>query len=582
VTDYHYTGAVAYDRLGSSWRTAAGLRSVSVIDPTTGILPTNLVQAGVSVTWLTADANSRYSFTCDAPGVVVDFGAGAEALYANEVPGMAIAAGGATNTAIDARMKWAPTTAYTLNQQVISPNGDVVKANVGHTSAAAYATDVAKWVLSTTFAPALRLRDQNGLLASANGVVGDGSTDDTTALQALLTSAATFGVPVNLAPLSVVMVDTLAIPSGCVLNLNGATLKRTNTSGTTISMLTLTGVSRVLIKDGTLDGDKASYAATTEWRHGISILGSTNVTIRGVTSKLHKGDGVYVGLNGTTECSSIVLDRVTCDLNHRQGMSVIAVDGLSATSCWFTNTSGTAPQSGVDIEPNLTTTKCTNIEFTACTFSGNAGAGFTVSLRPAFTADQGNITLTGCRITGNTASGVALYESNGFQMVGGSISANTVQGIAHMGYAARNTKFVGVSVKSNGADGIQFSGSTCTDLLIDGCTVDSNVYGGLNISSTGTIAGLRLIGNWFGNSSGTTQAYGVITAALCTNVTLVGNTYSGNATAARVLGDAAASRVDLDFAGRTAAITTPTSDTVGTKAAIDAIRATLTAHGITA
>jgi lysophospholipase L1-like esterase len=34
----------------------------------------------------------------------VDFGAGAEALYANEVPGLAVAAGGATNTAIDAHL----------------------------------------------------------------------------------------------------------------------------------------------------------------------------------------------------------------------------------------------------------------------------------------------------------------------------------------------------------------------------------------------------------------------------------------------------------------------------------------------
>lgn len=104
MTTYTFTGAVAYDRLGSSWRTAAGLRSVSVTDPGTGLLPTNLVQGGVAVSWLTADVNSRYSFTCDVPGVVVDFGAGAEALYANEVPGLAIAAGGATTTAIDTHL----------------------------------------------------------------------------------------------------------------------------------------------------------------------------------------------------------------------------------------------------------------------------------------------------------------------------------------------------------------------------------------------------------------------------------------------------------------------------------------------
>ena len=136
---YTFTGAVAYDRLGSSWRTAAGLRSVSVTDPATGLLPTNLVQGGVAVTWLTADANSRYSFTCDVPGVVVDFGAGAEALYANEVPGLAIAAGGATTTAIDAHLGGdatglVATVAGKLDSTVASST--YVRPNLGATLAA--------------------------------------------------------------------------------------------------------------------------------------------------------------------------------------------------------------------------------------------------------------------------------------------------------------------------------------------------------------------------------------------------------------------------------------------------------------
>jgi hypothetical protein len=46
---------------------------------------------------------------------------------------------------------WAPSTAYTLGQQVISPKNDVVTAKVAHKSSAAYATDTVKWVLSSTF-----------------------------------------------------------------------------------------------------------------------------------------------------------------------------------------------------------------------------------------------------------------------------------------------------------------------------------------------------------------------------------------------------------------------------------------------
>jgi len=165
---------------------------VTVTAPATGLLPTNLKQAGVAVSWLTADANSRYSFSCDVPGVVVDFGAGSQVLYANEVPNMAIAAGGATNTAIDARMKWSgPGTVYALNQQILSPNNDVVAANVAHTSAAAFTTDVAKWVLSSTYlTPAAdALVRAKVFTPEAYGAVGDGVADDTTAVNAAIAAA---------------------------------------------------------------------------------------------------------------------------------------------------------------------------------------------------------------------------------------------------------------------------------------------------------------------------------------------------------------------------------------------------------
>jgi hypothetical protein len=47
---------------------------------------------------------------------------------------------------------WAPSTAYLRGQQVISPNNDVVSANVAHTSSAVFTTDQAKWAVSSTYA----------------------------------------------------------------------------------------------------------------------------------------------------------------------------------------------------------------------------------------------------------------------------------------------------------------------------------------------------------------------------------------------------------------------------------------------
>src|SRR5450631_767318 len=48
---------------------------------------------------------------------------------------------------------WTSATAYPLGQQVISPNNDVVSANVAHTSSAGYVTDTSKWTLSSSFGP---------------------------------------------------------------------------------------------------------------------------------------------------------------------------------------------------------------------------------------------------------------------------------------------------------------------------------------------------------------------------------------------------------------------------------------------
>jgi hypothetical protein len=171
----------------------------------------------VAVSWLTADTNSRYSFTCDVPGVVVDFGAGAEALYANEVPGMAIAAGGVTSAQVDARMKWAPTTAYTLGQQILSPNSDVVKANVAHTSAAAFATDVAKWDLSATFAPASGSTSYlPGVAAIGAGIDPTGAADSTAAIQAKIDAVGVAGGIVYV-PTGTYSVTGLLLPSGVTL-----------------------------------------------------------------------------------------------------------------------------------------------------------------------------------------------------------------------------------------------------------------------------------------------------------------------------------------------------------------------------
>jgi hypothetical protein len=79
-------------------------------------------------------------------------------------------------------LRWTPSTAYTIGQQITSPNNDVVTANASHTSSSAYASDIARWTLSSTFAGAV--------LVSAFGAKADGTTDDSLSIRAAITAAA--------------------------------------------------------------------------------------------------------------------------------------------------------------------------------------------------------------------------------------------------------------------------------------------------------------------------------------------------------------------------------------------------------
>ena len=82
--DYHFDEVIVWVGLGGDVRGASGVRSVSVIDPATGLAPTTLTQGGVTVAYLTSGTNGRATFTATSDVVVHDFGAGPVAVYSTE------------------------------------------------------------------------------------------------------------------------------------------------------------------------------------------------------------------------------------------------------------------------------------------------------------------------------------------------------------------------------------------------------------------------------------------------------------------------------------------------------------------
>lgn len=505
----HFTATMVYGRLGSAVRIASGAK-VFVEDVTTGLTAPALTQNSNPVQFLTADTNGTVEFTADIGSVNLKTPAGALLIHSAE----ALASGASSAAA----------------------------AAVSAAAASALAADkVTKGTLT--------------MLASDHNVVGDGIADDGPALLTLLSTAATFGLGVTLAPNSVVR-STVDItpPSGTRLDLNGSTILSAR-PGTSDRLMSIAGKSNVLIYNGVLDGAKASYAPATEQRHNIRIVNSSNVTLRNVRSINAKGDGIYVGDDIVGLTSDLVLDRVTCDGNHRQGMSVVAVNGLYAFACQFINTSGTAPQAGMDVEPNTDTAIVRGIRMIGCRFDGNATNGLLVSTRANPSVPQDGGSYTACSFDFNGTDGVHLNCARNTTFATGTVNDNAATGVfisTSTGSTVDDIAFTGVHVKRNGTQGVR-ANTPFNRMAFTACTILDNGQTtaaiGLDLLPISASVGVKVVGCTLGNRAGTTQTHGMRTNSFVSYLHAVANTYPANLTAAVTLGDDASTRVRMDGSG---------------------------------
>jgi Pectate lyase superfamily protein len=214
------------------------------------------------------------------------------------------------------------------------------------------------------------------------GAKGDGRTDDTAAIQAAIDEVAGTGGTVFV-PKGVYVVDAVAkkrrltLGSDMTLKLdNDAVLKAMPTDSRKYSILTVSGVSNVTIVGGTLEGERAQHMGNDgEAGMGIRIEGGAkHVTVSGVTSRKMWGDGFYVeDANDTKFCG------VTSDGNRRQGLSIIEADGVLVTDSVFSNTHGTRPSAGIDLEPDHPSQQIVNLRIQNSKFLNNAGPGIEIA-----------------------------------------------------------------------------------------------------------------------------------------------------------------------------------------------------------
>ena len=170
----------------------------------------------------------------------------------------------------------------------------------------------------------------------------------------------------------------LTVHSGQRLLFDAATLQLTANGYDFYAVLNIHNVNNVTIEGGlTIIGDRESHTATTgESGHGIRIVNSHNVHVSDVDIRYTWGDGVCVGGNGTMDeiSQNVTLERIRTYKCSRNGLSIIEADGVVVRDCDFTYTDRTAPQYGIDVEPNLGT--ATNITIENVRMLNNGIGGF--------------------------------------------------------------------------------------------------------------------------------------------------------------------------------------------------------------
>jgi hypothetical protein len=355
----------------------------------------------------------------------------------------------------------------------------------------------------------------DGADVTAYGADGRDADDDTDAIQAALDRHDSVYIPDGTYYIDVD--KALCIRSGQSLTLGeNAVLQAIPTSSSLNSIIEITDVENVTVTGGTIIGDRADHTGSEgEWGMGIFILDSSDVVVRNVAVSDCWGDGVYIG--GTTPSSGIVIDGVTSDSNRRQGLSVTNAVGVEITNCVFTNTSGTAPSAGIDIEPNAGET-VENITVSNTVCANNEGAGLDIV---GWSEHIENITVSDCTLSENGGSGLRVVNAGHLHFSHTAVIGNET-GI-ELPRDATDVEFIDVSVDGNSLRGVslvttsQTSGTS--DIVFESCAFTNNSqtsageYDGIRIDNydqSGTIRDVTFVDCRFAdNQTSKTQRFGL-------------------------------------------------------------------------
>lgn len=218
--------------------------------------------------------------------------------------------------------------------------------------------------------------------SSQYGLLGNGVSNNTAAFRALLGHG---GRTVHITA-GTYVTGRLDIPGDTVLLLDpGVVIKDSGRLGPHDRLINILNNNVYIRGTGARVMSDRNFYHGGEQRHGIFIQSAANVVIDGLDSSGNSGDGFYIGGGGgAPPARNITLENCHASNNRRNALSIVSGIDITVRNCTFSYTRGTAPQFGIDIEPDVPHDPLTNIKIIDVRTVANASGGIDIVLGPAY------------------------------------------------------------------------------------------------------------------------------------------------------------------------------------------------------